>query len=627
MNRLRLQTRFILAGCLLVAATIGSSLGSVWTFAQITEATDDAVRYSQEIIDLSAEIHSSLEREDDALLLFLSGQIDAARRDLAAERQRGDAALERLIHRLHANSAEQQHLAATLQHNVTQYRAAGDALLATTDRNGGLETYHRTVNPRLREAVAGCDFLREKNFRRMQEAGVAARDQAALGTRWVVAISMASVVLGITVAVWLARTVLGPIRELTESVEDIRHGHFDRRVTISSQDELGQLALGFNRMAEALAEYRQSSLGELLAAKMTLEATLNALPDAVVVFAPGGSIAASNAPAHELLAAQGAATAERLADMPLPAEYRTAIEMALAGHSPPAHGFDFTRTLTVVLRGQPRRLLLTAVPIPQFAPGQCGAVAVFDDVTEFARLDELRSELIGMASHELNSPLTALRMNLLMLDECSRPLTGRPRELLEAAIAGCEELGRTVEELLDVSRIEAGQLRLNRTTVDLATVLAAVVKTLQTRFEDAGVRLVVTVEPNSGSFRVWGDSARLANVFANVLGNALKYSPAGGTVRVSLSSGQNAASGAADSVQIAVTDEGPGVPEPFRERIFEKFFRVEHHVGRRGKDVRGSGIGLYLCREIIHSHGGTIRCESARGSIGTRFVITLPTGR
>ncbi|MCS6866060.1 MAG: ATP-binding protein [Gemmataceae bacterium] len=627
MSRWRLQTRFILAGCLLVAATIGSSLASIWTFAQITETTDDAVRSSQEMIDLSAAIHSSLEREDDALLLFLSGPVDVARQELAAERQRGDQALEKLLHRLATDSTDPENLAVRLQHGISAYRAAGDALLATTDRNGGLETYHRLVNPRLREAVAQCDFLREKNFRRMQEAGIVARDQAARGTRGVVAIAAASVVVGIGVAVWLARAVLRPIRELTESVEAIRCGDFDRRVTRASQDELGQLAMGFNRMAEALAEYRQSSLGELLAAKMTLEATLNALPDAVMVFGPGGTVAAYNAPAGELLAACGAAAAERLADIPLPREYRAAIETALAGRIPPAHSFDFTRTFSVVLRGQPRRLLLTAVPVPQFAPGQYGAVAVFDDVTEFARLDELRSELIGMASHELNSPLTALRMNLLMLDECSRPLTGRPRELLEAAIAGCEELGRTVEELLDVSRIEAGQLRLNRTWVDLTTVLAGVIKTLQTRFDDAGVQLVVTTPPSSSSLGVWGDSARLANVLANILGNALKYSPTGGTVQVSLGAGQNAGRADAPVVQIAVTDEGPGVPEPFRERIFEKFFRVEHHLGFRGKDVRGAGIGLYLCREIIHSHGGTICCEPGPGGIGTRFVISLPVDR
>jgi NtrC-family two-component system sensor histidine kinase KinB len=203
-------------------------------------------------------------------------------------------------------------------------------------------------------------------------------------------------------------------------------------------------------------------------------------------------------------------------------------------------------------------------------------------------------------------------------------MTERQRQLVAAAVAGCEELGLTVEELLDVTRIEAGQLRLNVTLVDPAAVLAAVQQSMQTRFDDAGVRLVVTA--GAGPVVVRGDPARLRSVFANVLNNALKYSPAGGVVTVWLSSLQKAQVGATGSLQIAVTDQGPGVPAEFRERVFEKFFRVEHHAGGRPESVRGTGIGLYLCREIVKAHGGSITCEPVDGGTGTRFVIILPIG-
>jgi NtrC-family two-component system sensor histidine kinase KinB len=123
---------------------------------------------------------------------------------------------------------------------------------------------------------------------------------------------------------------------------------------------------------------------------------------------------------------------------------------------------------------------------------------------------------------------------------------------------------------------------------------------------------------------VRGDPARLGSVFANVLTNALKYSPIGGVVTVRLSSGQNAQDPRPGTLQITVTDQGPGVPVEYRERIFEKFFRVEHHLGHRAEGVRGTGIGLYLCREILQAHGGTITCEAGEGGVGTRFVITLP---
>jgi NtrC-family two-component system sensor histidine kinase KinB len=625
MRERRLQTRFFLAGCLLVAATVGSSIWSGLTFLRLNTVVDATLRESQETIDLSAELHSSLEREDDALLLFLSGEVEKARRDLDAERRRGNASYDKLLDRLQDGDEDEREIAAALRQQVDRYREAGDNLLAQDDRAGGLERYHRQVNPLLRQAVAGCDKLREANFRSMQQAGIRARDEAARGTQLVAAISVLTIVLGIGVAVWLARSILGPVRELTESVEAIRQGDFDRRVRHTASDELGQFAGGFNRMAEALAQYRRSSLGELLAAKTTLEATLNALPDAVFVFGPDTSLAALNPPARRLLTAKGAEAASRLADISFPCDYQSAIEAALTGNSPPERDFDFSRTLNVVLDGQPRRFMLTAIPIPEFAHGRCGAVAVLDDVTEFARLDELRSELIGVASHELNSPLTALRMNLLMLGEGAAQMSPRQQQLLSAAVEGCQELGLTIEELLDVTRIEAGQLRMNFAPVDLAAVLATVEKSMRTRFDDAGVKLVVEREPPSlTSLNVRGDHARLGSVLANVLGNALKYSPAGGVVTVRLSSRQNAQVNGAGPAQITVTDQGPGIPTEFRERVFEKFFRVEHHIGQGGKSVRGTGIGLYLCREIVKAHGGNIWCEADDGGTGTRIAISLP---
>src|SRR5262249_47753151 len=149
----------------------------------------------------------------------------------------------------------------------------------------------------------------------------------------------------------------------------------------------------------------RSSLGELLAAKTTLEATLNALPDAVLVVAPDGTFAALNPQARAVLAAKRAAAAGLL-DLPLGPEHRAAVAAALAGRPSIPPRTDFRLTFTADLDGRLHRFLLSAVPIPEFAPGHCGAVIVLDDVTEFAHLDELRGELIGVASHELKTPLT-----------------------------------------------------------------------------------------------------------------------------------------------------------------------------------------------------------------------------
>jgi len=618
-----LQTRFILAGSLLVAATVISSLWSGLTFARLSAVVDDTLRDNQAAIDLITEVASSLEREDDALLLFQSGSRAEAREHLAAERQRGDRALGQLEARYRRHAASNPSLIEPLKEAIARYRQAGDNLLADDGKAHGLDAYHRRVNPLLRKAVTRSDLLREMHFRAMEDAGIQARDEALRGTRLVALIGVGSILGGTVVAVWLARSVLTPVRQLAHSMEVIREGNFDHRVRQFTLDELGHLAAGFNRMAEALSEYRRSSLGELLTAKSTLESTLNALPDAVILFDPAGTIVTSNPQAHKILAALPNAPIRHFHDIPLGSNDWRAIESALEGRIVPTSKVDFQHTWNVTVEGRDRRFLLTVVPIPDFTPGKHGAVAVLDDVTQFARLDELRSELIGVASHELKSPLTALKMNLLMLSERARELTPGQNELVVAAVRGCDELGLTIEELLDVTRIEAGQLRLNLAVVELNSWLRQTSQSLRSRFEDANVRLEFI--PCEQSVTVRADPIRLRSVLANLLENALKYSPEFASVTVELSSRQNAGVAGGQVARIAVTDRGPGVPGPYRERIFEKFFRVEHHTGSDSGNVHGTGIGLYLSREIIKAHQGEIVCETNEPDIGTTFAISLPT--
>jgi NtrC-family two-component system sensor histidine kinase KinB len=618
----KLQTRFVVAGALLVLTTVGSSLWSAWTFARLSAVVDDTLRDSQAAIDLTTALAGSLEREDDALLLALSGNVDAARKQLAAVRQRGEVLYRHLLAVLKDEEVEERLLAGQLRRELDGYREAGSDLVAAAGEPAALKRYHEQVNPLLRQAVATCGIIREANFQEMQWAGIRARDEAGRATWVVVAVSLAAVLLASVVAVGLARSILLPVRDLTALVDALRQGDFARRVRIASGDELGQLAAGFNRMAESLAEYRRSSLGELLTAKTTLEATLNALPDAVFVIAPDGQLVAANPPALAVLEAKRAAGATRLRELPLLPEHQDAVNLALAGHRGNGSRTDFSNTLPVTLTGRPHKYLVTAVPIPEFLPRRTGAVVVLDDVTEFARLDELRSELIGVASHELKTPLTTLRMNLLLLGERADNLTPRQQEILAAAAAGCEELGGTIDELLDVTRIEAGQLRLNLALVDVYGVLDRALGPLWTRFEDAGVR--VQIERACVPAVVRGDAERLGHVFTNLLTNALKYAPMASIVTLKVTSRQNAEAEGKTTLQIAVSDAGPGIPTEFRERVFEKFFRVEQHLGREDSGARGTGIGLYLCREIMKSHGGAITCEPGDGDTGTQFVISLP---
>lgn len=615
----RLQTRFLLAGTLLVLATVGSSLWSVWTFARLGRVVDETLRDSRSTIDLITALSGALEREDDALLLAMSGSSDSGRQQVAIERQRVDEKYRQLLRSFQPDEVVQQKLAKSLGEELAAYRKAGSELIANTSGAAPLRLYHERVNPRLRQAVATCAQMREVGFREMESAGVSARDEARKSTWIVTSIALGAIVLASVVALWLARSILRPVGELAASLEALRQGDFGRRITSSTVDEMAELADGFNRMAEALAEYRRSSLGELLTAKTTLEATLNALPDPVFVLAPNEELIAANPPGREILNAKQTIGASRLDDLPLLPEHFDAVRAALSGVRYDSQRIDFGQTLAVELSGQTRRFFVAAVSIPEFAPHCNGAVVVLTDVTDFARLDELRSELVAVASHELKTPLTSLRMNLLLLQERAQDLSTRQQEMLATALAGLDELAATVDELLDLTRIEAGQLRIQRERVDLEQLVDQAVSTFQPRFLDAQVNLQ-SVHQN-GNSTIRGDHARLRVVLNNLLANALKYTPDGGSVVV-LTKPVPAPNSRPSSIRVSVSDTGPGVPIEFRQRIFEKFFRVEHQNGNKSEyRGRGTGIGLYLCRQIVDAHGGTITCEASESGHGATITM------
>ena len=615
----RLQTRFILAGGLLVMTTVVCGIWSALTFARLSTVVGNTLRENQETIDLTAVLASALEREDDALLLAVNGDVERARRELVSQRQRFDESYSHLLGSL--GDREEQEAASALRRHVDAYRVAGDALLAAVRQPDAGTRYHEQVNPALRQAVGDCAKLRELNFRSMQLAGIRARDEAQQATVLVAAISAGALVLSTFVAVLLARMVLRPISDLTTSVEALRFGDFDRRVQVNSADELGQLADGFNRMAEALAEFRRSNLGEVLRANETLEATLAALPDAVIVVNPDGQVVSMNSLARAVLQATGTFVPGRIEDLPFPAQDLRAIRDALRGERTSETRAELSRAFSVSLDGRHCKFLLMVIPIPEFVVGRYGAVAVLYDVTDIARLDELRMELVAVASHELKTPLTTLRMNLLLLGERAENLTPRQQEILATAVLGCQELAGTIDELLDLTRIEAGQLRLAQDLVDLYAVIEQAVGALRQRYEDAEITLRVIQDCRQAIVR--GDVARLSVVFTNLLTNALKYTPCGGAVMIRVSSRQNAAADGKRLLHLAVTDTGPGIPAEFRERVFEKFFRVEQHRGSDLNGTRGAGIGLYLCRQIIEAHGGSIWCEPGDGGLGTQIAILL----
>jgi signal transduction histidine kinase len=220
--------------------------------------------------------------------------------------------------------------------------------------------------------------------------------------------------------------------------------------------------------------------------------------------------------------------------------------------------------------------------------------------------DQQRRELIANVSHELRTPITALRG---LLENVVDGVSSAEPETMRVALTQTERLGRLVAELLDLSRLDAGVVPLTRTPIDVPEFLGDVVQEARVNADGAGHD--VRFEVATPRIRISGDRERLHQVFANLLDNAARHSPAGGTVRVRAERHD-------DHIRIAVSDEGDGIPAADRHRVFERFTR-----GERAADG-GTGLGLAIARWVVQLHDGTIGVADSPGCRGCHVHVTLP---
>jgi signal transduction histidine kinase/HAMP domain-containing protein len=621
MSRLGLRLRFGIAALLLVATTVTASVWTLAALSRLSRVVTDTVRESESVTAVTSQLAGALEREDDGVLLALAGD-QRGRSVLAHERSVVDKAVADLFDVL--GPADERELARPLQAELLAYRKAADEVITVAPERDALVQYHQKANPLLRRAVALTTVIRDRHFELARRVVTGARDQARASRRAVLLITITALGFALLVAWYLTTTVVGPLRRLTHGANAIREGRFDERIELVSRDELGDLASAFNQMAEDLAEFRRTNVGEVVRAKNTLEATLESLPDAVVLLDASCRILSMNRAALTTLQAAGVDGATSLRDLRIDGFDHAAVERAIRLGTQTPSAIDLTHTIPIDRDGSLHRLLPRVVPVPGSGAQPGGAILLLYDVTDLARVDEMRSELVAVASHELQTPLTTLRMTLLMLQETSELLPPRQRELVATSLIGVEQLTDTVHEFLDLTRIEAGQLRLNLEPVPVAALLGEVIRRAQHQADAQAVHLHTDVEPGLPS--VVADQRRLQVVFDNIMSNALKYTPSGGDITVS--SRRQASNGGPSprSVLISVTDMGPGVPLGFRDRIFDKFFRLEHQQPEDRPRARGAGIGLYMCRQIVELHGGRIECTAGENGRGACIVVELPVG-
>ena len=409
-------------------------------------------------------------------------------------------------------------------------------------------------------------------------------------------IIMQALIIGLLISVLLSfllsKTMVGPIEKLTIGAERVAAGDFDSELPVESTDEIGILTGTFNEMAEVL----QSTLAAVENERNKLDTLFLHMTDGVVAYDRDGALIHCNPAASELL--------ERSADECVYADLFEPLcpfEKVMA-----MQRSDFVASELTV--GE-RTVELYFAPFSDEERG--GVLVVLHDVTQQRKAEERRREFVANVSHELRTPLTNIRSYAETIRDAGDEL---PRELensfLDIVINESDRMTHIVQDLLTLSRLDSGRSEMNMARFDFGAAIDSVLRSIELEARRHGHELTHDYHDLP---MIMGDRGRIEQVMLNVLGNAVKYTPDGGHIRVT-------AGTVGERVWMEVADDGIGIPKADRSRIFERFYRVDK---ARSRESGGTGLGLSIATEIVQRHNGTLSLVDREGP-GTTVRLELP---
>lgn len=387
--------------------------------------------------------------------------------------------------------------------------------------------------------------------------------------------------------------------EITRVALDISQGNSDRRIRIGVHGKGTRLAGAFNRMAEQLERAR----GDSITQRKRIEAILANMTDGVVATGGDGTVVLANSAAERMLGISNGKTVGRsFVEVAKDYELANMVKSCLASK-------DYCRPESRPIEiGIPKRLV-QAIVLPQRSGEAFQVLVLLQDLTELRRLETARQEFMANISHDLRTPIAAMKAVVETLQDGAIEDPVVSKRFLGRMDVELDKLTSLVQSLLDLSRIESGQAELRLEASDVTEIIREAVDRVGLQAERAGIRTETEIADHLPMVRV--DRDRIGQVLDNLLQNALKFMERGGRITVSAADQGN-------FVAVSVADTGPGIDPDDIPRLFERFYKAD-----KSRAQGGAGLGLAIAKHMVQAHGGRIWAENLplRGAI---FTFTLP---
>lgn len=485
---------------------------------------------------------------------------------------------------------------------------------ATAEIRSNFEDYKQnkldsTVLGKIRREIFKLMDLNMQAIQRKSEVANTTADKAVF---WIAITGTMCFLIAFILLINLPSNIANPIKELTESIQQIASKNYSERVHFESHSEFGQLAKSFNTMAQKLEEYNNSNLAKLMKEKKRIETLINNMHDPVIGLDENLRVIFANEEALKIIGINqaeiiGHFTQELAVKNDL---VRTLIRDLMIGE--PKNG---TKSKPIKIYADNKEgyfeketLHISIIPTGEETKQLIGHVIILRNVTEYKELDFAKTSFIATVSHEFKTPISSIKMSLQLLEnEQIGRLNDEQKNLVDSVKEDTNRLLKITGELLNITQVESGNIQLSILPSDPKEILLYAINATKTQAEQKHIQFEVNCPENVSKIQT--DSEKTAWVLTNLISNAIRYSYDNSIIHLTIQE-------IANNIQISVKDTGQGIAPQYKDKIFDRYFRVP------GSKKEGTGLGLAISKEFIEAQGGQITVDSEFGA-GSTFTLTL----
>ncbi|MFO7888330.1 MAG: ATP-binding protein [Eubacteriales bacterium] len=590
---------------------------SIWViinFNSLSNSIENIMESNYKTIEAAQSMTVAIERQDSAELeqmfsnsdttsnSFRENEVEFLRNLSRAEdniTEEGEAEILSRINTLYIEYVDKYSILVDIQNNEGS--------------NSAKEYYYNEILPLFEETKEETRELLTLNQLSMVSRKDRAHDISTSATFSTMLISILTIIIGIVMAIYLSNKVVKPIQDLITKIKKIAEGDYKQQLDISGSDEIARLATEFNTMTKKLQSYELLNIKKLMEEKQKSDAIVESISDGIIVTNDEHKILLVNRAAEKALDIR---EKEALNRHFLEVIKREDIFKTIEKVKDKSPNYEHKKYLDISLTvdGENEYYRLNVRPITTREGENIGVVTLMQNITKLKEVDQIKSDFVSTVSHEFRTPLTSITMGVgLLLDEVPGPINEEQKELVEAIEEDSERLRKLVSDLLDLSRMESGNIKMDIERQNLKEILDNSIKPFKRQLEEHNVDIEVKIRKNLSKVKV--DFNKISWVFTNLIGNALRYLPEDKKGKIIINAKETA-----NKMLISVSDNGKGISEEYQQKIFEKFIQSKDNDNKGG-----TGLGLAISKEIVNAHGGEIWVKSKIGE-GSTFYFTVKLG-